>query len=204
LRSSRHFRIRTPSALFGSTPVFISVFRRTKKVMGLAAYGDPEVYRRQLASILQVSDDNYKVDLAALGFPSFEPAGFEPLLGPKRKAGDEILPRHMHFAAALQDATNAAVKGLLRRLGHSVGEKRLCVAGGVALNCVTNALIRRDSAFADIFIPSAPHDAGTALGAALAVHCAEQGRRPPPGGATPILGRSSMSERFWLRSRRPG
>jgi carbamoyltransferase len=158
------------------------------KVMGLAAYGDPEVYRRQLASILQVSDDNYKVDLAALGFPSFEPAGFEPLLGPKRKADDEILPRHMHFAAALQDATNAAVKGLLRRLGHSVGEKRLCVAGGVALNCVTNALIRRDSAFADIFIPSAPHDAGTALGAALAVHCAEQGRRPPPGGATPYLG----------------
>jgi carbamoyltransferase len=158
------------------------------KVMGLAAYGDPDVYRRQLASIIQVSEGGYQVDLAALGFPSYEPKGFEPLLGPKRKPEEEILPQHMHFAAALQDATNAAVSALLRRLRRAVGVKRLCVAGGVALNCVTNELIRRDGAFSDIFIPSAPHDAGTALGAALVAHCAEQGTRPPPSGATPYLG----------------
>ena len=100
----------------------------------------------------------------------------------------EILPRHMDFAATLQAATNAAVVALLRRLERSVGLERLCVAGGVALNCVTNALIRQASAFSDIFIPSAPHDAGTAIGAALAVHCAERGTRPPPSGATPYLG----------------
>ena len=81
------------------------------KVMGLAAYGDPDVYRRQLASVIQVSEDSYQVDLAALGFPSFDPQGFEPLLGPRRKPEEEILPRHMHFAAALQDATDAAVRG---------------------------------------------------------------------------------------------
>jgi carbamoyltransferase len=158
------------------------------KVMGLATYGDPDVYRRQLASIIQVSEDSYQVDLGALGFPSFYPKGFEPLLGPKRKPEEEFLARHMHFAAALQDVTNAAVLALLRRLERSVGLKRLCVAGGVALNCVTNDLMRRASAFSDIFIPSAPHDAGTAIGAALAVHCAEQGIRPPPSGATPYLG----------------
>jgi carbamoyltransferase len=158
------------------------------KVMGLAAYGDPDVYRRQLASIVQVSEDSYQVDLGALGFPSVEPKGFDALLGPRRKPEEEILPQHMHFAAALQDATDAAVLALVRRLERTVGSKRLCVAGGVALNCVTNELIRRAGAFPDIFIPSAPHDAGTALGAALAAHCAEQGTRPPPSGATPYLG----------------
>jgi carbamoyltransferase len=110
------------------------------------------------------------------------------LLGPKREPDDEILAQHMHFAAALQDVTNAAVLALVRRLERSVKSRRLCVAGGVALNCVTNDLIRQASAFSDIFIPSAPHDAGTAIGAALAVHCAERGVRPPPSGATPYLG----------------
>jgi len=158
------------------------------KVMGLAAYGDPEVYRRQLTSIVQVSEDSYQVDLAALGFPSFDLKGFELLLGPKRKPEEEILAQHMHFAAALQDVTNAAVLAMLRRLERSVASRRLCVAGGVALNCVTNDLMRQASAFSDIFIPSAPHDAGTAIGAALAVHCAERGVRPAPSGATPYLG----------------
>src|ERR1019366_6979172 len=104
------------------------------KVMGLAAYGDPEVYRRQMASVIQVSEDSYQVDLAALGFPSFDLKGFELLLGPKREPDEEIVIQHMHFAAALQDATNAAVLAMLRRLERSVGLKRLCVAGGVALN----------------------------------------------------------------------
>ena len=158
------------------------------KVMGLAAYGDPDVYRRELASIIQVSEDSYQVDLAALGFPAYDPKGFELLLGPRRKPDDEIVAQHMHFAAALQDVTNAAVLALLRRLERSVGPGPLCVAGGVALNCVTNDLMRHASAFKDIFIPSAPHDAGTAIGAALAVHCAERGVRPPPSGATPYLG----------------
>jgi carbamoyltransferase len=158
------------------------------KTMGLAAYGDPEVYRRQVASVIQVSEDGYQVDLAALGFPSFDLKGFELLLGPKRHPEEEILPRHMDFAAALQDATNAAVLALLRRLERSVASRRLCVAGGVALNCVTNDLMRQASAYSEIFIPSAPHDAGTAIGAALAVHCAETRVRPPPSGATPYLG----------------
>jgi carbamoyltransferase len=158
------------------------------KTMGLAAYGDPEVYRRQVASVIQVSDDSYRVDLTALGFPSFDLKGFELLLGRKRHPDEEILPRHMDFAAALQEATNAAVLAVLRRLERSVASRRLCVAGGVALNCVTNDLMRKASAYSDIFIPSAPHDAGTAIGAALAVHCAEQGVRPPPSGATPYLG----------------
>jgi carbamoyltransferase len=158
------------------------------KVMGLAAYGDPDRFSRQFATIIQVGEDGYAVDPGALGFPSFDPKGLEALLGPRRKPESEILPRHMDIAAALQAATNAAVAALLRRLERSVGLERLCVAGGVALNCVTNSLIRQVSAFSEIFVPSAPHDAGTAIGAALAVHCAERGTSRPPGGATPYLG----------------
>ena len=158
------------------------------KVMGMAAYGDPDVYGQQLASVIQVSEDSYAVDLDALGFPSFDPPGFEPLIGPSRRPEEEFLPRHMHFAAALQAVTDAAILALLRRLERSVRLERLCIAGGVALNCVTNELIRHTSTFSDIFIPPAPHDAGTAIGAALAVYCAERRTKPPPSGATPYLG----------------
>jgi len=158
------------------------------KVMGLAAYGDPEVFRRQFASVIQVGEDSYAVDPNALGFPSFDPKGLEDLFGPRREPDSEILPRHMHLAAALQAATDAAVGALLRKLERMVGGERLCVAGGVALNCVTNSLIRQMSGFSDIFIPSAPHDAGTAIGAALVVHCAQRGANPPMGGASPYLG----------------
>ena len=76
------------------------------------------------------------------------------MLGPRREAGAEILPRHMDIAAALQAATDAAVVALVRRLERSVAGKHLCIAGGVALNCVTNELIRHTSAYSDIFIPS--------------------------------------------------
>ena len=115
------------------------------KVMGLAAYGDPDVYRRQFASIIRVSEDTMTVDPGALGFPSVGAKGLEALLGPSAEAEEEILPRHMHIAATLQAVTDAAVAALLRRLERSVGLERLCVAGGVALNCVTNALIRQVS-----------------------------------------------------------
>ena len=111
--------------------------------MGLAAYGDPDIFSRQFASIIRVGEDEYAVDPGALGFPSFAPKGLEDLFGPARKPEAEILPRHMHVAAALQAATNAAVAALLRRLERAVGVERLCLAGGVALNCVTNALIRQ-------------------------------------------------------------
>jgi len=158
------------------------------KVMGLAAYGDPEVFSREFSTIIRVSEDGYAVDPVAFGFPSFEPKAFENLFGPKRELGAEILPRHMHLAAALQAVTNAAVIALVRRLERKVGLKHLCVAGGVALNCVTNDLIQRETGYTDIFIPSAPHDAGTAVGAALSVHCSERATSQPPRDTTPYLG----------------
>jgi carbamoyltransferase len=66
----------------------------------------------------------------------------------------------------------------------------LCIAGGVALNCVTNEAVRQWGGFSEVFIPSAPHDAGTAVGAALVVHCAKGKSHPERGNSTPFLGPS--------------
>ncbi|RTL88493.1 MAG: carbamoyltransferase [Hyphomicrobiales bacterium] len=158
------------------------------KVMGLAAYGDPEVFRREFSSIIRVADESYAVDPQAIGFDALEPRGLDALFGPRRAPDGAFLPHHMHVAAALQDATDLAVLSLARRLERETGGGALCLAGGVALNCVTNSRLARGGGFSDIFIPSAPHDAGTAIGAALVAHCAERGASRPSGGATPYLG----------------
>jgi carbamoyltransferase len=158
------------------------------KVMGLAAYGDPEVFRRKFKSIIRVGKEDYAVDPEAIGFQSAAFNNIEALIGPPRPSASKILPRHSDIAAALQEATDAAVVALVRRLKRKVPLDHLCFAGGVALNCVTNALVRQSGWFSDVFIPSAPHDAGTAIGAALVVHCAKGKSRPERGNATPFLG----------------
>src|SRR5205085_11035033 len=83
---------------------------------------------------------------------------------------------------------NAAVIALVRRLKRKVPFDRLCFAGGVALNCVTNDLVRQSGDFSEVFIPSAPHDSGTAIGAAYVVHCARQITSPARGFSTTLLG----------------
>jgi carbamoyltransferase len=158
------------------------------KVMGLAAYGDPTVFRRAFTKIVQLTKHGYSIDAEAVGFQSIEPRGLDALFGPRRATDGDFLPQHMHVAAALQEVTDAAMLSLLRRLEEVVGGPHLCLAGGVALNCVTNAMIARMTGFRDIFIPSAPHDAGTAIGAAMIAHCAQPGAARPEGGATPYLG----------------
>jgi carbamoyltransferase len=158
------------------------------KVMGLAAYGNPEVFREQLGSIMRADEVNYGVNPEFLGFHRGGFARMEAMFGPPREDGSEILPRHADMAAALQEATDAAVAALVRRVKRRVPFDNLCLAGGVALNCVTNDVVRRSGEFANVFIPSAPHDAGTAIGAALAVHCATQKRPPERGKSTPYLG----------------
>jgi carbamoyltransferase len=101
---------------------------------------------------------------------------------------EPLLPSHADIAAALQEATDAAVLALVRRVKRKVPSDNLCLAGGVALNCVTNEVIQKSGEFRNIFIPSAPHDAGTAIGAALLVHCEKEKKPPQRGYSTPYLG----------------
>ncbi len=170
------------SAYLGFSPYDAS------KVMGLAAYGDPEVFREHFRSILRADEVNYGVAKEFLGLHPDKFARMEKMFGPPREEDAEILPVHADMAAALQAATDSAVVALVRRIKHRVPFENLCLAGGVALNCVSNELVRRSGEFANVFIPSAPHDAGTAIGAAFVAHCAKQKRPPQRGYATPYLG----------------
>ena len=117
------------------------------KVMGLAAYGKPEVFSREFAAVIRVKEEEYFVDPEALGYQSAKSSHLSVLFGDPRAPGAEILPRHADIAAALQAATNAAVAAIARRLKRLTGLDRLCIAGGVALNCITNMLIKESEPF---------------------------------------------------------
>ena len=158
------------------------------KLMGLAAYGNPQVFRRAFQEILQVGKEDYAVDQEAIGFQSAKSSRIQALLGPPRDMDGELRPQHADIAAALQEATTEAVLALVRRLKRKVPFDHLCFAGGVALNCVTNDQVWQSGEFSNLFIPSAPHDSGTAIGAASVVHSARAKNAPERGNSTPYLG----------------
>src|SRR5258708_17985217 len=106
--------------------------------MGLAAYGNPQVFRREFRSIMHVGKEDYAVDPEAIGFQSAKSSRIETLLGPPRDPAMELLPRHADIAAALQEATNAAVMALSPRLKRQVPLDKLCFSRGSPLNCVTH------------------------------------------------------------------
>ncbi len=170
------------------------------KVMGLAAFGDAGPHLAALDRLFAVTDPDggragvdpppFAIDPALARFRAAGVAGLESLFGPGRREGES--PEEARFAgvaAALQRRTEEAVLALARRLGRATGERRLAYAGGVALNCLANARLEREGPFDEIYVPSAAHDAGTAIGAALeAAPSAERrraaGDRPP----VPFLG----------------
>ncbi|CZT20880.1 uncharacterized protein RCC_06740 [Ramularia collo-cygni] len=139
------------------------------KVMGLAAYGDAAKFKDAFSHLMRVDEsvNGYAVDKTTANFrlPDFD--GIETLFGPARKPDAPLESHHYDVAAALQVATDEALLALARELRQLVDSDNLCLAGGVALNCVSNMVLKEAGIFSNIFIPSAPHDAGTAMGAAL-------------------------------------
>jgi carbamoyltransferase len=144
------------------------------KLMGLAPYGEPRFVSAILDNLVDLRDDgsfwldqrffDYCTGLKMTG-PEFDRL-FE---GPPRKAEDRLTQREMDIAASVQAVTETAVMNLAREARRLTGEKKLCLAGGVALNCVANGKLLREGVFDDIWIQPAAGDAGGALGAALAV-----------------------------------
>ncbi|HYB10675.1 MAG TPA: carbamoyltransferase C-terminal domain-containing protein, partial [Alphaproteobacteria bacterium] len=102
---------------------------------------------------------------------------FDRLLGrPRRKPEERLEPFHMDVAASVQAVTEEVVLRLARSSAKETGMKNLCLAGGVALNCVANGKVLRDGAFSDVWVQPAAGDAGGALGAALAAYHLYQGQ----------------------------
>jgi carbamoyltransferase len=144
------------------------------KLMGLAPYGEP-VYADLIRNrLIEIRDDgSFRLDLDYFGFVdglTMTNRRFADLFGgPAREPEDELTRREMDLARSIQVVTEEVVLKLARHARAVTGERRLCLAGGVALNCVANGRLLREGPFDEIWIQPAAGDAGGALGAALLV-----------------------------------
>jgi len=142
------------------------------KVMGLAPYGVPRYVGKIFEHLIDVKDDgSFRLDLGYFDYCTgltMTNGRFDALFGGPPRRPDELLTqRHMDLAASLQAATEEVVLRLTRSLRSETGLRNLCLAGGVALNCVANGKVLRDGRFDQIYVQPAAGDAGGALGAAL-------------------------------------
>jgi carbamoyltransferase len=146
------------------------------KVMGLAAYGNPERYRRFFDSlvILGKNGEYYTPMLARQELKEL----LESRLGAPRRPEEAVEERHADIAASLQEALDRTVLHTLRHAASTTEAKYLCLAGGVALNCSMNGAVARSGLFKDIFVQPAAGDEGGSVGAALhaCYQSAENGR----------------------------
>jgi carbamoyltransferase len=145
------------------------------KLMGLAPYGEPRYAQLILDKLVHLkSDGSFRLNLEYFDYCTglrMTNARFDRLFGaPARKPSEKLTPLHMDVAASIQAVLDEIVLRLTRALARETGAKNLCLAGGVALNCVANGKVLRDGRFERIWIQPASGDAGGALGAALAAY----------------------------------
>jgi carbamoyltransferase len=145
------------------------------KVMGLAPYGTPRYAALILDTLIDVKPDgSFRLDLDYFDYHTglrMTNARFARLFGRAPRQPDEPLEQfHMDIAASIQAVTDEVMRRLTRALAAEFGLPNLCLAGGVALNCVSNGKILRDGQFKRIWIQPAAGDAGGAVGAALAAY----------------------------------
>ena len=179
------------------------------KLMGLAPYGEPrfaDAIRRELIDLRE--DGSFRLNMDYFGYLDglvMTNDRFAALFGgPPRAPESRITRREMDLARSIQEVTEEAVSKLARRARAVTGKRHLCLAGGVALNCVANGKLLREGVFDDLWIQPAAGDAGGALGAPLAYWhnalgkpravagpAATAAARSPPACATPCRARSS-------------
>lgn len=148
------------------------------KVMALASYGSNR-YDSRFRRLVELGED---------GRYQIVEADLESEFGPARRRGERIEQRHFDVAAALQRTLEETVLALARWLHARSGQENLCLAGGVALNCVMNAWLRDHAPFRRIFIQPAAGDSGTALGAAYVIDAQERSQAQPFSMTNVFLG----------------
>jgi carbamoyltransferase len=147
------------------------------KVMGLAPYGDPGRYRDEMQQVIELGDEgSYQIPILAHNTRAeWEThrgalSALDDLFGERREPGGPVDDRHRDVAAAVQAGLEDVLFHVLEHFQKDTGARRLCMAGGVALNCTVNGLIADRGMFDDMFVQPASADDGSALGAALHVH----------------------------------
>jgi carbamoyltransferase len=145
------------------------------KVMGLAPYGEPKYAKLILDHLIDLKPDgSFRLDMSyfdyCTGFTMTNDR-FAKLFGKPVRSPDQLLTQfHMDVAASIQAVLDETVLRLTRSLARQTGSRNLCLAGGVALNCVANGKVLRDGHFDNIWIQPAAGDAGGAVGSALAAY----------------------------------
>lgn len=165
------------------------------KVMGLAPYGEPKYARTILENLIDLKEDgSFRLDQSWFDYCTgltMTNDRFHRLFGglPREPEHELLEQRHMDLAASIQAVTEQVVLRMARALAHETGARNLCLAGGVALNCVANGKILRQGLFDAIWIQPAAGDAGGALGAAYCVHHLHHGQpRVPPACGDAMAG----------------
>jgi carbamoyltransferase len=172
------------------------------KLMGLAPYGEPRYVERIIGKLVDLKPDG-TFRLAQDYFDyctglTMTNRRFDALFGqPARKPEQQLTQFHMDVAASIQAVTEEIVLRMTRSLAEETGIRNLCLAGGVALNCVANGKVLRDGAFKRVWIQPASGDAGGAVGAALGVYHKDL-RRPrlPVNGSMDGMRGSYLGPRF--------
>ena len=145
------------------------------KVMGLAPYGEPKYTNIIKEKLIEIKNDgSFRLNMEFFDFATdlkMTNKKFEQIFNKKRRKPEStLLQNDMDIAASIQEVTEELVLNLAREAKKITGSKNLCLAGGVALNCVANGKILKENIFEKIWIQPASGDAGCALGAALAVY----------------------------------
>ncbi|MDX8147105.1 carbamoyltransferase C-terminal domain-containing protein [Lentzea sp. BCCO 10_0061] len=165
------------------------------KVMGLAPYGDPSKYAPTIMRnwVALESEGRFSLSVLLANVTDLEKETYrgaltvlEQELGPARGDDEPLEQRHMDIAAGLQSVVQTVQMHLLRHFRAQTGLSRLCLAGGVGLNCVANGALLRSGLFDDIYVQPAAGDDGAALGAALYVAQTMSSATTAP--ARPLLG----------------
>ena len=171
------------------------------KVMGLAPYGEPKYAKLILDNILDLREDgSFWLDQSYFNYATgltMTSRKFHDLFGgPPRGTETRLTQREMDLAASVQKVTEEVMLRLTRDLAKRHGIKNLCLAGGVALNCVGNGKILRDGTFERIWIQPAAGDAGGSIGAALAAYHGQFGRPRNLNGALDAMQGSYLGPEF--------
>lgn len=166
------------------------------KVMGLAPFGDKRRFFTQVMDLVRLKDDGtYAIPLFGKNKTVQEKethagviAALVELFGPARAPEGEMTQRDKDLAAAIQAVLQTVQMHVMRHFSQATGYERLCMAGGVSLNCTANGIVRRSRLFREVFVQPASGDDGAALGAALYVRHTSEPRAAAPRMGLPLWG----------------
>lgn len=171
------------------------------KLMGLAPYGEPKYVNCILEHLIDLKDDgSFKMNMEYFNYCAgltMTNERFNKLFdGPPRKPETYLTQREMDIARSIQDVTEEIMIRMARHVKKETGEKYLCLAGGVALNCVANGKLLRSGLFEDIWIQPAAGDAGGAIGAAYIVYYHYLNNSPLPKNGRDIQKGSCLGPKY--------